>query len=47
MKTETASFLMLFCALILVKKDLARLEQILEVVPLTGKARGLAAALIS
>ena len=46
MRTETASYLMLFCTLLLVKKDLASLEQSLAIVPLTGKARELAAELV-
>ena len=36
------SFLMVFCALLLVRNAKATLEQSLQVVPLAGKARNLA-----
>ena len=46
MRTESVSFLMLFCALILVRKERATLQQSLQAVPLFGKAKELAAELI-
>ena len=46
MKPERVSYLMLFYALLLVRKDLASLEQSLAIVPLAGKARELAAELV-
>ena len=47
MKEETVSFLMLFCALVLVKKDRATLEETITVVPLAGGAKLLASDLTS
>jgi hypothetical protein len=39
------SFLMVFCALLLVRSSKATLEQSLQVIPLDGKARSLASCL--
>lgn len=39
------SFLLVFCALLLVRSSKATLEQSLQVVPLAGKARSLAESL--
>lgn len=47
MKEETICFLMLFCALILVKKNKATVEESVTVVPLFGGARLLAGELLS
>ena len=47
MKEETTSFLMLFCALILVKKDKATMEESVTIVPLFGGAKLLAGELLS
>ena len=47
MKEETISFVMLFCALILVKKDKASLEDSITIVPLFGGAKLLAGELAS
>ena len=47
MNEETLSFLMLFCALILVKMDRASLEETITVVPLAGGAKLLASELVS
>ena len=47
MKEETISFLMLFCALILVKRDKATMEESITMVPLFGGAKLLAGQLAS
>ena len=47
MKEESISFVMLFCALILVKKDKASLEDSVTIVPLFGGAKLLAGQLAS
>ena len=47
MKDETMSFLMLFCALILVKKDKATMEESVTIAPLFGGAKLLAGELLS
>ena len=47
MNEEKVSFLMLFCALILAKRDRASLEETIAVVPLAGGAKLLASELIS
>ena len=47
MKEESISFVMLFCALILVKKDKASLEDSITIVPLFGGAKLLAGELAS
>ena len=44
-KEERQSYLMLFCALMLVKNSKASLEQSMELVPLTGSAKHLAGKL--
>ena len=46
MKEETISFVMLFCALILVKKDKATMEESVTLVPLFGGAKLLAGELL-
>ena len=46
MKQEQVSYIMLFCALMLVKNSRATLEQSVKVVPLVGKARYLAGEMI-
>lgn len=45
MKEERVSYMMLFCALLLVKNSKATLEQSLNVVPLAGRAKSLAGEL--
>lgn len=45
MREETISFLLLFCALILVKKDKAGFKESIAILPLGGGARLLAGAL--
>ena len=45
MKEERVSYMMLFCALLLVKNSKATLEQSLKVVPLVGRAKSLAGEL--
>ncbi len=45
MKEERVSYMMLFCALLLVKNSRATLEQSLQVVPLAGRAKSLAGEL--
>ncbi|MCH8268563.1 MAG: hypothetical protein IH846_13680 [Acidobacteria bacterium] len=45
MKEEQVSYMMLFCALLLVKNSRATLEQSLQVVPLAGRAKSLAGEL--
>ena len=47
MEKESISFVMLFCALILVKKDKASLEDSVTIVPLFGGAKLLAGELAS
>jgi hypothetical protein len=44
-KEDLQSYLMLFCALMLVKNAKATLEQSMNVVPLTGSAKHLAGKL--
>ena len=44
---ERISFLMLFCALILVKRDKATMEESITIVPLFGGAKLLASELSS
>lgn len=46
MNENTISYLMLFCALILVKNSRATLEQSLSAVPLFGPARMLSGKLV-
>lgn len=46
-RDERISYVMLFCALILVKNSKASLEKSMEVVPLEGSARSLAGELVS
>ncbi len=45
MKEEQVSYMMLFCALLMVKNSRATLEQSLKVVPLVGRAKSLAGEL--
>ena len=45
MKEEQVSYMMLFCALLLVKNSRATLAQSLKVVPLAGRAKSLAGEL--
>lgn len=45
-KEERVSYMMLFCALLLVKNGKATMEQSMTVVPLLGGARNLAGELI-
>ncbi len=45
MKEERVSYMMLFCALLLVKNSKATLEQSLNIVPLAGRAKFLAGEL--
>ena len=45
MKEERVSYMMLFCALMLVRNSKATLEQSLNIVPLVGRARSLAGEL--
>ncbi len=45
MKEDKVSYLMLFCALMLVKNSKATLEQSVNIVPLAGKAKVLAGEL--
>ena len=47
MNEEKLSYMMLFCALVLVSKTKATMEQSLAVVPLGGKAKYLASELIT
>ena len=42
MTPQTVSYMMLFCALVLVKKDRATLEESLILLPLVGPAKALA-----
>lgn len=44
-KDERQSYVMLFCALLLVKNSKATLEESMKIVPLTGSARHLAGEL--
>jgi hypothetical protein len=46
-KEEQQSYVMLFCALLLVKNSKATLEQSLSLVPLSGSAKHLAGELAS
>jgi hypothetical protein len=46
MKDEQLAFMTLFCALILVKRNMATLEQSVTIVPLGGKAKELVAKLL-
>jgi len=46
MEKEQVSYIMLFCALMLVKNSKATLEQSMTVVPLAGKAKCLAGELV-
>jgi hypothetical protein len=46
-KTERISFLILFCALILVKNDAATMDESMAMVPFFGRARLLAGELSS
>jgi len=46
-KEERQSYVMLFCALLLVKNSKATLEQCMNLVPLTGSAKHLAGELAS
>ncbi|MBI2820442.1 MAG: hypothetical protein HYX73_10730 [Acidobacteria bacterium] len=46
-KEERQSYVMLFCALLLVKNSKATLEQSMSLVPLTGSAKHLAGELVS
>ena len=43
---EQVSYIMLFCALMLVKNSKATLEQSLRLVPLAGRAKSLAGELV-
>jgi len=45
MTPDTVSYMMLFCALILVRNDRASLEQSLILAPLAGPAKDLAEAI--
>lgn len=47
MKEETVSFMMLFCALILVKRGKASMGESLTISPLFGEAKLLAGAMVS
>jgi hypothetical protein len=47
MKQEKLSYMMLFCALMLVRNSRATVEQSVSVVPLHGKAKRLAGELAS
>ena len=44
---EQVSYIMLFCALMLVKNSTATLEQSLSIVPLAGQAKSLTGELLS
>ena len=44
-KNERESYMMLFCALLLVKNAKATLEESVKIVPLTGSAKSLAGEL--
>jgi len=46
-KEERQSYVMLFCALLLVKNSKATMEQSMRLVPLTGSAKHLAGELAS
>ena len=45
-REERVSYMMLFCALILVRNSKATLEQSMQIVPLVGRARHLAGELV-
>ena len=46
-KEEKVSYMMLFCALMLVKNSRATLEESMAIVPLVGQARHLAGELVN
>ena len=46
-KEDRVSYMMLFCALMLVKNSRATLEESVAIVPLVGRARHLAGELVS
>ena len=46
MERETFSYLMMFCALLLIKKDRVTFEEAVQLAPLAGRARLLAGELL-